>query len=100
MHEPDLATPFGLRTLSSAHPAFRSDGYHTGAVWPFDTWLGAPWLWPGMLEAVERVGGFPELYVVERDGTLRPHPEACAVQAWTVGAVLAARAGWDGRAWA
>jgi glycogen debranching enzyme len=97
---PDLATPYGIRSLSTAHVAFREDGYHTGAVWPFDTWLGAPAHWPGVVEACRALGGFPELYVVGVDGTLSAHPESCPVQAWTVGAVLAIGAGWDGRAWA
>jgi glycogen debranching enzyme len=115
--QPDLCTPFGLRTLAATHPAFRPDGYHTGGVWPFDSWLGA-----GGLDAVEPGAGddvrhgvvealtrlqppagprlFPELYVVERDGELHQSPKACTVQAWTVGAVLAVEAHWDGRAWA
>ena len=108
---PDIRTPFGLRTLAASHDGFRPDGYHTGAVWPFDTWLGAGGLdtvepgsgddlRAGVVDAVTRLGAFPELYVVELDGTLRPHPESCEVQAWTVGAVLAIEAGWDGRAWA
>lgn len=110
--EPDLCTPWGLRSLSAAHPAFRPDGYHTGAVWPWDSWIGAGGLdagagpgtgdavRKGVLAAVETLGGFPELYAVGTDGTLRPSPEAASVQAWTVGAVLAIEAGWDGRAWA
>jgi glycogen debranching enzyme len=96
----ELVTPYGLRTLAPSHPAFRVDGYHTGAVWPWDTWIGAPALWPGVVDAVRRLGGYPELYAVELDGTLRPSPEACAVQAWTFGAVAAIEAGWDGRSWA
>jgi glycogen debranching enzyme len=110
----DLLTRFGLRTLSSRHPAFRPDGYHTGAVWPFDSWLGAGGLdavepgrgqpvRAGVVEAVGRLGGYPELYVVDVGGhsvqSVRAHPEACPVQAWTVGAVIAIEAGWDGRAW-
>jgi glycogen debranching enzyme len=114
---PDLSTPWGLRTLATTHPGFRPDGYHTGAVWAFDTWLGAGGLDAvepgqgaslpaGLVAAVAELGRqageevFPELYVVDADGQVRPHPEACAVQAWTVGAVLAVEAGWDGRAWA
>ena len=96
---PDLATAHGLRTVATTHPAFRPDGYHSGSVWPWDSWLGAPSLWPGVVAAVDAIGGFPELYVVEVDGTLRPSPEACAVQAWTAGAVAAISRGWDGRAW-
>lgn len=110
--EPDLCTPWGLRTLSAAHPAFRPDGYHTGAVWPWDSWVGAGGLDAaggpgsgdgvrrGVLAAVDALGDFPELYAVGTDGSLRPSREAARVQAWTVGAVLAMEAGWDGRAWA
>lgn len=109
--EPDLFTSHGLRTLPSGHPAFSVTGYHTGAVWPFDTWLGAGGMAPvdraaaaallgGVAAAVTEVGGFPELYGVDLDGHVVPSPEACRVQAWTVGAVAAARTGWDGRSWA
>ena len=45
--QPDVLTPFGLRTLSSAHPAFRAHAYHRGGVWPFDCWLG----WGGLRAA-------------------------------------------------
>lgn len=106
----DLATPYGLRTLPTAHLAFRVDGYHSGAVWPWDTWLGAGGLnavdpgsgdalLAGVVDAVTAIGGFPELYAVDLDGTLRPSAEACAVQAWTYGAVSAIERGWDGRSW-
>jgi hypothetical protein len=48
---PDALTGFGLRTLSSAHPAFRLHAYHRGGVSPFDCWLG----WGGLRAAgVER----------------------------------------------
>ena len=45
--QPDVLTPWGLRTLSSDHPLFAPDAYHRGAVWPFDTWLG----WSGLRAA-------------------------------------------------
>jgi glycogen debranching enzyme len=96
----ELVTPHGVRTLAPSHPAFRPDGYHSGAVWPWDTWIGAPQLWRGVVDAVRTLGGYPELYAVDLDGTLRPSPEACTVQGWTFGAVAAIGAGWDGRAWA
>jgi glycogen debranching enzyme len=109
---PDLLTPWGLRTLSSVHPGFRPDGYHTGAVWAWDSWIGAAGLdaalGPGAGDGVRRgvtaavgaLGDFPELWVVDLDGTLHPSTEAARVQAWTVGAVVAIGVGWDGRAWA
>ena len=107
--EPDVLTGFGLRTLSDRHPQFAARAYHRGAVWPFDSWLGwgglraaghaaaAERVRAGVLDAIERLGGrFPELYAVTGAGPERI-PIANQVQAWTVGAVFALRAGWDGR---
>ncbi len=106
---PDVLTDFGVRTLSSTHPAFLVDGYHRGAVWPFDNWFA----WGGLRaagheEAAERVragvrrslatlGRYPELYAVDTAGAVVPIPLANRVQAWTVGAVVAFDADWDGR---
>ena len=105
----DILTPFGLRTLSEQHPSFGPDGYHRGAVWPFDSWLGwgglraagrddaAEQVRAGVLAALERLGGAPELYAVGSNG-----PERIGVanqlQAWTLGAGWALDGGWDGRA--
>jgi glycogen debranching enzyme len=106
---PDVLTPYGLRTLSSEHPAFRADGYHRGAVWPFDSWIGwaglaahgrpeeAERVRSGVLDALDRLGRAPELYAVGLDGGLEPVPIANRVQAWTIGAAHALRAGWSGR---
>ena len=107
--EPDVLTGFGLRTLSDRHPQFAARAYHRGAVWPFDCWLGwgglraaghtaaAERVRAGVLDAMERLGGrFPEVYAVTGAGPERI-PIANQVQAWTVGAVFALRAGWDGR---
>jgi glycogen debranching enzyme len=33
---PDMWTPWGIRTLSSQHPAFNPHNYQTGSVWPHD----------------------------------------------------------------
>ena len=104
----DVLTRFGLRTLSAEHPQFAPAGYHRGSVWPFDSWLGwaglrahgrrleAERVRTGVLEAIERLGGAPELYAVTGAG---PEPVAIAnrVQAWTVGARHALESGWDGR---
>jgi glycogen debranching enzyme len=106
--EPDVLTAFGLRTLSDRHPRFEPAGYHRGAVWPFDSWLGwgglraaghgaaAERVRAGVLAALGRLGRFPELYAVADDGPRRI-PIANQVQAWTVGAAYALGAGWDGR---
>jgi glycogen debranching enzyme len=105
---PDVLTPWGLRTLASTHPQYAPDAYHRGGIWPFDSWLGwgglraagraeAARLRRGVLEAIEAIGGAPELYAVGRQG---PEPIAIAnrVQAWTVGARWALENEWDGRA--
>jgi glycogen debranching enzyme len=104
----DVLTPWGLRTLSDRHPQFDPHAYHRGAVWPFDSWLGwgglraagrrqeADRVRTGVLDALDRLGGAPELYAVGPDG---PEPIAIAnrVQAWTAGARWALDNGWDGR---
>jgi glycogen debranching enzyme len=104
---PDVLTPWGLRTLSAEHPAFHPHAYHRGAVWPFDSWIGwaglraagredeAECLRTGVLTALDRLDGAPELYAAGADG---PEPVAIAnrVQAWTVGARWALEHGWDG----
>jgi glycogen debranching enzyme len=105
---PDVLTDFGLRTLSSSQPQFAAEAYHRGAVWPFDSWLGwgglraagfeaeAERVRDGVLGALERLGGAPELYAVTGDGPQRI-PIANQIQAWTVGARYALEMGWDGR---
>ena len=107
--EPDILTPFGLRTLSSASPVFGPQGYHRGAIWPFDSWLGwsglraagrdaeAERVRSGVLAALDRLGRAPELYAVTRAGELEPAPAANRVQAWTVGARWALEHDWSGR---
>lgn len=106
--EPDVLTDFGLRTLSSSHPQFEPHAYHRGAVWPFDSWIcwgglraarrnaEAERVRSGVLQAIDRLGGAPELYAVMQDGPSRI-PIANQVQAWTVGARWALENEWDGR---
>jgi len=84
------------------------EAYHRGAVWPFDSWLGwgglraagfeaeAERVRTGVLDALERLGGAPELYAVTGDGPQRI-PIANQVQAWTLGARFALENRWDGR---
>jgi glycogen debranching enzyme len=107
--EPDVLTDRGLRTLSSDSPVFGPGFYHRGSVWPFDSWIGwgslraagrdadAERVRTGVLAAVEQLGRAPELYAVERDGTVAPVPLSNRIQAWTVGAVWALGNRWDGR---
>jgi glycogen debranching enzyme len=107
--QPDVLTPWGLRTLSDRHPQFDSHAYHRGSVWPFDSWLGwaglraagrendAERVRSGVLDALDRLGGAPELYAVTPDG-----PEeieiANRMQAWTLGARWAFEHDWDAQA--
>lgn len=106
---PDVLTPFGVRTLSSEHPCFRVDGYHRGSIWPFDNWIAwaglrrhgaaevAERIRSGVLAALARLGRYPELYAVTHPaGRVRGLAQANRLQAWTVGAVVAWRDGWDG----
>ena len=109
LSQPDVLTPWGLRTLSSEHPLFAPEAYHRGAIWPFDSWLGwsglraaglldaAEQLRRGVLDAIRRIGQAPELFAAGPSG---PTPIAIAnrVQAWTVGARWALENEWDGRA--
>jgi glycogen debranching enzyme len=106
---PDLLTAYGVRTLTSSHPAFLPEGYHRGAVWPFDCWFAwgglraageveaAEQVRHGVRRAVATLGGSPELYAVTPDGELRRIPIANRVQAWTLGALWAFDLDWDGR---
>lgn len=70
----DILGPTGIRTLSRSNPRFRAGGYHTGSSWPMDSAL----IVKGLLRhgareqarevaarttgAIERVGGYPELF--------------------------------------
>lgn len=106
---PDVLTDFGVRTLASSHPAFLAQGYHRGAIWPFDNWLAwgglraagatvaAARVREGVRRALDQIGRYPELYSVSPLGQLASVPIANKVQAWTVGAMVALDLGWDGR---
>jgi glycogen debranching enzyme len=108
--QPDVLTPFGVRTLSSRHPQFGAHAYHRGAVWPFDSWLSwgglraaghleaAEQVRRGVLTALDTLGRAPELYAVTASGNLESIARSNRVQAWTVGAAWALATGWDGRA--
>jgi glycogen debranching enzyme len=112
LSQPDILTPWGLRTLASSHPAFDAYSYHRGSVWPFDSWLGwgglraagrtgsAETVRTGVLRALGELGLAPELYAATVDGSVETIPKATRVQAWTVGARWALEQEWDGRTWA
>jgi glycogen debranching enzyme len=107
--QPDLLTPYGLRTLSGAQPGFDPHAYHRGSVWPFDSWIAwgglraagraeeAEAVRTGVLRALESFAGAPECYAVTPAGGLERVEIANWVQAWTIGARWALRERWDGR---
>ncbi|MFL6145338.1 MAG: glycogen debranching N-terminal domain-containing protein [Labedaea sp.] len=101
---PDLTTPYGLRTLSTASAAFNPVSYHCGSIWPHDTAIAimglasaghddpADALANGLLRAARHFAGRPpELFGVLPDGGPPVHyPSACRPQAWAAAAVIVA----------
>jgi len=104
MHD-DLFSGWGLRTLSSNHPAYDPHSYQRGSVWPHDTMIAAAGLrrygrnedaWrlvDGLLGAAASLGHFqmPELFAGlprVRDAAAMPYEEANVPQAWSAGAVF------------
>jgi glycogen debranching enzyme len=87
----------GLTRWAAATDERRGPGWRGG----YET-TGAPLadriegLRQGVLDAVTTLGRAPELYAVSRDGNLSGIGISNRVQAWTVGAVHALRAGWTG----
>jgi glycogen debranching enzyme len=94
VEKPDLTTPWGVRTLSTADPNYRPTLYHEGAVWPLVTgWAALSELKCGRSEqALEYIscmadrilsenGMFAETYRGDR-----PEPfNSCILQAWSAG---------------
>jgi glycogen debranching enzyme len=103
---PDLFSGWGIRTLSSRHPAFNPFAYHLGAVWPFSGAMIARGLQRyGATAALHRVaegmfaatrlfvaGRLPEVFGGNQRDDLHAHPGlypgACAPQAWSAGAII------------
>lgn len=104
LDRPDLASGWGLRTLSSSSPRFNPLSYHGGSVWPHDTAIAVAGL--ARTGAHEQAGALlralvaaaphfalrlPELFAGEqRRPGLQPlaYPAACRPQAWAAGAAL------------
>ena len=109
---PDMATPFGVRSLSSQSPFYAPFAYHRGGIWPFDNAVLAIGLrrygyaaealriMRDVADAVTCFGSPVELYVV-LDGDLmappagntgpllfsRRSPPENPVQGWTAAAL-------------
>ncbi|WP_376797447.1 amylo-alpha-1,6-glucosidase [Thermogemmatispora sp.] len=113
--QPDLLTPWGIRTLSRSSYAFDPYSYHRGTVWPFDNAIIASALWrmgrrdqarllsQRLLEAIALFDSPVELYcVLPPEWILTPttggaealavYTRACKIQAWTAAALMLAAA--------
>ena len=102
---PDMASGFGLRTLTSRSPRFSRLSYHGGSVWPHDTAVAvrglardgyvdqAAALAAGIVRASEGVAyRLPELYGGDQAGDVDfpvDYPASCRPQAWAAAAPLA-----------
>jgi glycogen debranching enzyme len=104
--EPDLFSGWGVRTLSSAHPAYNPFSYHLGSVWPVENgtfalglarygcWNELHRLTEGLFAATELFSGhrLPEaLGGLPRDEE-HPHPgiypESNAPQSWSASMIV------------
>jgi len=104
--EPDMFSGWGIRTLSSRHPAFNPFSYHRGSVWPveqatigfglarYGAWAELHGLARGFFDTTELFteGRLPEVVGgVDRDPE-HPHPgiypDSCEPQGWSSSAVI------------
>ena len=109
---PELASGYGLRTMSQDSAGYWPLSYHGGSVWAHDTAIvigglaregfrdEAERLTEGLLAAAEGFGyRMPELHAgdsADETSTPVPYPAACRPQAWSAAAavaVLSARLG-------
>ncbi|MDQ6671016.1 MAG: hypothetical protein M3069_09735 [Chloroflexota bacterium] len=85
--QPDLLGGAGTRTKSIKAPRFCAGSYHNGSVWPMDTGVIADGLRlrgahraandldQRTLDGCKRVGGFPEFFRGDTEGSLRVNQE-------------------------
>ena len=101
----ELASGYGLRTMSSDSAGFWPLSYHGGSVWAHDTAIAilglarsgfaeeAAVLIDGLLSAADGFGyRMPELHSGDRSSDWRspvPYPAACRPQAWSAAAAVA-----------
>ena len=102
----DMASGWGIRTLSTAYPSYNPLSYHNGSVWPHDTAIvaaglkryghhrGAATL---LAQVVAAATGYadarlPELYAglprAAADRGPVPYPVSCSPQAWSAASVF------------
>jgi glycogen debranching enzyme len=90
---PELAAPYGLRTLATSATGYNPISYHAGSVWPHDTVIAVLGLVRegqpaaaarhigALLAAADRFGfRLPELF--GGDDVPTPYPPSCRPQAW------------------
>ena len=103
---PDMFSGWGIRTLSSRHPAYNPFAYHLGSVWPSPNSIAAYGLRRyGFDAALHAVAGglfaasqvfdldrLPEVFGGHPRDERHPHPGlypgACSPKAWSAGAVI------------
>lgn len=104
--DPDMFSGWGIRTLSSAHPAFNPFSYHRGSVWPveqatiafgfarYGAWGELDRLARGFFDTTKLFteGRLPEVVGgIQRDAE-HPHPgiypDSCEPQGWSSSAVI------------
>jgi glycogen debranching enzyme len=104
---PDMFSGWGVRTLSSAHPAYNPFSYHRGSVWPVEAGtiglgLARYGCWDELHRLAEAtfsaaalfeghrlpevLGGLPRDEAHPHPGV---YPPACSPQAWSASAVVA-----------
>jgi glycogen debranching enzyme len=101
--QPDMFSGWGVRTLSSASPAFNPQGYHLGSIWPHDNSVVAMGfkrsgcegelntLATALFDAAQAFPYYrlPELFGGSERTAHRqpvPYPVACRPQSWAAGA--------------
>jgi glycogen debranching enzyme len=105
LHEPDLDSGYGLRTMSADAAGFNPLGYHTGTIWPHDTVIAirglvadghsdvAASLASGLLRASPAFDHrLPELFAgtdARADEPVLAYPASCRPQAWAAGVPIA-----------
>ena len=103
---PDMFSGWGIRTLSSLHPAYNPFAYHVGAVWPSFSAVAAygmrrygfrePFfrILDGLFDAAQvfDLDRLPEAFGGHERDARHPnpglYPGACSPQAWSAGAIV------------
>jgi glycogen debranching enzyme len=107
MFRDDLFSGWGIRTLSSAHPAFNPYSYHLGSVWPVEQGTFAlGFMRFGLYDYAQRLARaqfeaaslfdfhrLPELFSGHQRDAAHPfpalYPNSCSPQAWSASTTFA-----------